>query len=411
MRKCVLLLMVLGISLGFVSCGSGDSATSAEAPELLKAVPSDALAAGIFGRLDRGLERMTDSTSILRSIDYGRLGRARTVIALCDVSSLVPLVIIEAGKASPDTLAAAESVMVQADSLRLSRMHATLDGHNVLLLSPSETVITIAGRHLQSGSSILDAPDFDRVAAALHGGDQTVYRSRGASKLFADRFQGSMRAPVLSFIRDASEWMVASDDAVVTVQPETEKYFCNFCSSLEAAPSRFGAVVPEGAEFCIDIPVASVKDYRSAYELWLDARVALESYNARLSRLGKAGGKDPRVWEKELDVREVAMADYPFGRLNFLRVKDKAKTDGVVVNPWTGYVQALYGNAFNPADSCMMRSGNWIISGSRKALDSLAFDAGLQRQWPAKAKAVAGTPAMRLAWDTDNNIKIWHSNQ
>ena len=409
MRKCVLLLLAMGLSLGLVSCNSGSAVSGSDAPELLKAVPSDALGAAIYSRLDRGLEGIVDSTSLLRKIDYGKLGRARSVIALCDVSSIVPLAIIEAGKASQDTIPAAAAVMALADSLRLPYIHTTLDEHNVLLLSPSETVITIAGRHLLSGSSILDAPDFGKVVEALPAGDVRIYRNRGAYKLFGNGITGGMRNSILSFVRDAAEWMIVTDSGVSAVQPEAEKYFCNFCSMLDAAPSKFGSVIPEGADLYLDIPIASAGDYRVAYELWLDARVALEGYNSRLAKTWKAGGKDPRLWEKELGVREVAMASYPFGRLNFLRVKDKESTEGVVANPWTGYVRALYGDAFNPADSCMMRSGNWIISGSRRALDSLAFGAG--RDWPSKAKAVAGTPDIRFVWNKDNNINLWHSNR
>ena len=411
MRKCVLLLLVLSLMPLLFSCGSGTPTAASEAPELFGAVPSDALGAGYFSRLDRALERLTDSTSILRNIDYGRLARAKAVVALCDVSSIVPLVAIEAGKAADDTSSAAAAVIESADSARVQHLYTTLGEHNVLLLSPSETVITIAGRHLSSGSSILDAPDFDIVAGALPGGDVIVYRSRGAHKLFGNLIEGAVPPAALPFVRDASEWMIVSDGTLVTVQPDAEKYFSNFCSSREAAPSKFGAVIPDGTGFYVDIPISNAADYRSAYELWLDARVALESYNARLSKVGKAGGKDPRTWEKELGVREVAMADYPFGKVNFVRVKDKESNKGVAVNPWTGYVRALYGDVFNPADSCVMRSGNWIISGSRKALDSLSFNAAAGRDWPAKAKAVAGTPGQRFIWNKDNIVNLWHSNR
>ncbi|MBO4567222.1 MAG: hypothetical protein J5695_08360 [Bacteroidales bacterium] len=411
MRKCVLLLFVLSLLPLFSSCGQDAHVASSEAPELFRAVPSDALGAGYFSRLDHALDRMTDSTCILRTIDYGRLSRAKAVVALCDVSSIVPLVAIEAGKASPDTSAVAASVMALADSAKVQCLYTTLGEHNVLLLSPSETVITIAGRHLASGSSILDAPDFDLVAQALPGGDVTVYRNRGAHKLFSNRVDAGIRAAVIPFLRDASEWMIVSDGSLVTIQPGAEKYFSSFCSSLEAAPSRFSEVLPEGAGFYIDIPISGTAEYRDAYELWLDARVALESYNARLSKVGKACGKDPRIWEKDLDVREVAVANYPYGTVNFLRVKNKESNKGVAVNPWTGYVRALYGDAFNPADSCVMRSGNWIISGSRKALDSLIFNQAAVRDWPAKAKAMAGTPAERLVWNKDNIINLWHSNR
>ena len=410
MRKCVLSLLVLSLALSLHSCGNGSAGSSSEAPELLQAVPSDALCIGIFNRLDKALDEMTDSASVLRSLDYGRLDRSRSIIALCDVGSLAPLVIIEAGKASEDTLSAAASVLAQADSFAVAHAYIRLPHHNALLLSPSETVLTIASRHLESGISVLDAPDFDQVAAALPSGDVTIWRNRGARKLLAGAFTGGLAQLAVPFIRDASEWMTVSDNTLVTFAPDAEKYFSNFCSSLQEAPSKLASVLPAGYTFYVDIPVASVASYRHAYETWLDARVALESYNRALTSVWHSSGKDPRAWESEAGVQEVAMVSTPEGRLNMVRVKDKAKSSGVRVNPRTGFVRALYGQVFADADSCMLQTGNWIISGQRAALE--AFEAAAApAAWPAKAKALAGTGDLRLVWNKDNKIDIWHSNR
>ena len=102
MRKCVLILLIAFSCAGLHSCAEGAAGVSQEAPELLKAVPSDALCVGLFGRLDHGMEQMIDSLSALRSLDYGKLSRSRAAIALCDIGSVCPLLIIEAGKAGAD---------------------------------------------------------------------------------------------------------------------------------------------------------------------------------------------------------------------------------------------------------------------------------------------------------------------
>ncbi|MBR4826379.1 MAG: hypothetical protein IKZ91_00655 [Bacteroidales bacterium] len=407
MRKCVLYLLVLNLVLGLSACTGGPSAAVADAPELLKAVPSDALCAGLYSRLDKGVDRMLDSTNIVRSIEFGKLARSRSVIALCDVGSIEPLVIVEAGKASADTSSAAASVLAQADSIGVSSLFAQVGSHNVLLLSPSETALTVARRNVASQSSILDAPEFDRVVSVLPSSDVVVYRSRGSHKLFVNSFSGPLRSEILAFLREASEWMVFTDDRIVTVQPEAERYWGNFCSSQPLAPVKLGSVMPDGTLFYVDIPVT--EGYRVSYELWLDARVALESYNRRIAKVWNSGNKDPRQWEKELGVAEAAVAYTPYGTLNLLRVKDKGKTDGVAVNPRTGFVRALYGSIFNDADSCMIRSGNWIISGSRAALEN--YEPAKADGWPSKAKVVAGGPGNRFVWNKDNSISIWDSNR
>ena len=184
MRKCVLALTVVIVVLFTASCGGGaPAASNGEAPELLRAVPSDALSVGVFSRLEKGLPEMVDSNSVLFNLDYGKLSRARAAVALCNVGSLAPLLVIEAGKAGADTLDAAAAVIAAADSLKISSSLVTLQSRNALLLSPSATVITVCGRHLAAETSILDAPDFGGVVDALTGSDAIIYRNSGASKL------------------------------------------------------------------------------------------------------------------------------------------------------------------------------------------------------------------------------------
>ncbi len=412
MRKCVLSLLVLSLAMCLHSCGNGVAGTSSsDAPEMLQAVPSDALCIGVFDRLDHALDRMTDSTSILRSLDYGRFGRARCVVAKCDVSSLEPLAVIECGRAADDTLAVASSLMQQADSSHISHAFVSLDSHNALLLSPSETVITVALRHLSSGSSVLDAPDFDRVLSVLPSADYLIYRSRGAAKLFKGLVPGALGKAAVLFVRDASEWMIESGESFSCVAPESEKYFCNFLSPISEAPSKLSAVLPGEYDYFVDIPLADTKAYRNAYETWLDANVALDGYNAGISRIKKQTRTDPRMWETEAGVREAAVVILPEGKLNMLRVKDKCTSDGVTANPRTGFARALYGEIFADADSCMLSCGNWIISGQRAALEQFEAAAKAPRDWPAKAKAIAGRPDARLTWNHDNTIRIWHSNR
>ena len=394
-----------------VSCGGKSAGGSApEPPELLRAVPSDALCVGLYNRLDKGLPQILDSTDILRTLDYGRLAHAKAAVAICDLGELSPLVIIEAGKHAQDTSAAVQSLMALADSSRLSKEYVTLGGHDVLVISPSETMMTVVRRHLSSESSVLDAPDFDRVLEALPGGDMLICRNRGIPKVFAGRLPQPFASRALPFMRDASEWTIFAGDRIVPVQPEAERYFCNFCASQPEAPSRLAQVLPDSVTFVLDIPIASAKQYRRSYEGWLDARVALEAYQRRHANLRKAAGINPSAWEEGVDIKEAAVVEKDGVRLNMLRTAGSAKQDGVAVNPYTGFARALYGEEFNPADSCMIRRGNWIISGPRAVLQNYQPATEKTRSWPSRARIALQTPELRVVW-TNDNIKLWDSNR
>lgn len=408
MRNRVLILSLFAALLAAASCGGGAAGSEAEAPELLQAVPSDALCVGVFSRCDHALQRMTDSVSVFRKLDYGKLSRSRCAFALCDVGSISGLLVLDAGKHGADTLEAASSLLAQADSLKLSAALVELGARDALLLSPSATVITVARRHLASESSVLDAPQFDGVLQHLGGADAIAFRNSGAPKLFNVPLPGIARKEVASFVKEACVWVVAEGDRLYFVQPSGERYFCNFFDGVEDGASKLQASFPEGADLVIDIPVSSLPDYRRSYETWLDAGVVLEAYQKRLQALKKAAGKDPLAWEKEVGVRELASVSFRGSRLNMVRTDKTAATDGVVRNPYTGFVNALYGSVFNPADSCMLRSGNWIISGERAALDSLRLEKC--QGWPARARAVVSTPEKRMTW-TKESVRIWDSNR
>lgn len=410
MRKCVQVLISIVAALSVLSCSGGPSEASREAPELLRAVPSDALSVGVFSRLDKGLAQMVDSASVLKSLDFGKLSKARTAIAMCYVGSLSPLLVIEAGKCDGDTLSSVHSLLEQADSLRISSAFVALEAHNALLLSPSATVVTVAGRHIASESSILDAPDFASVLEALGGQDAVVYRNSGASRLFSRELCSVTRKDLNSFIHDASEWTVVAGDKVDCVQPESGKYFCNFLGALGEGQSKLASSWPSRSELVVDLPIADLPSFRKFYEAWRDARVELEQYQKRIQNLSKTRGKSPLAWEKELEIKEIAYVAAPGFRVNMIRTSKGPKQEEVVPNPYTGFVSALYGGLFNPSDSCIVRRGEWLVSGERAVLDTLTLGAVRPDNWPARARLVLSTPETRIT-STKQSIRIWNIAQ
>lgn len=362
---------------------------------------------------------MTDSTSILRNLDYGKLGRQKSVIALCNVGSIVPLLIIETGRAkaggedaeglraATDTLDQTASLAGRAAELNLFSEQIAVGGHNAILISPSATVTTVVKRHLSTSTSILDAPYFSQALNAMVSSEAIAWRNSGADKLFSTELYSIPRRQASSFIKGAAEWTVANGNKLTTVQPEAEKYFCNFLAATEPGRSKLGNSVPEGAELIIDIPIADLAAWRKSFETLQDARVQLESYNKRLQRLKSTYGKSPKDWEKELGICEAAYIAGNGYRLNMIRTAKAGKQKDVAANPCPGFVRALFGEPFNDADSCCVCRGNWIISGERSVLDTLQLKT--IKSWPDKASAVAQVPGKRLTWTKDNFI-LWEDS-
>lgn len=419
MLRAALSLTVVAVSyLLIASCSQESSeAEFGEAPELLRAVPADAVAVGIFDRCEDALEHMLDSEDMLRKLDLGKLRKHKAVVALCNLGSISPLLIVETGKAehgeglraATDTTHQTAEVAALADSLRLFSAQLALNNHNVLLLSQSATLITVARRHLSSETSILDAPYFDGTLPLISGHDAIAMRNSGASKLISKEFCSLSRKQVNGFLKNAAEWTVLCGDRLQTVQPQAEKYFCNFLTEAGEGQSKLASVIPADAELIIDLPIAELEHWREAYQTMTDARVELEAYNKRIQALKKRSGKSPLDWEKELDIKEVAYIAAKDYRLNLVRTAKSGKKEGVQTNPYSGFVRALYGEPFFEADSCAIRQGNWIISGPRAVLDTLQTKN--LKGWPSTATAVVQVPGMRLTWTKEKSILWQDSNR
>ena len=404
-------LALLAAALALPSCApSGGGASSGDVPLLLGGVPSDAVFVAISPRLDHALEASLDSASLLRSLDYGKLVRNAGAVALCDIGSIVPLALLDLGKHAPDTAAPVRTLVAGADSLKLYPEITEIDGHDVLLMTPSETVMTVVKRHLASESSILEAPYFDLVTEVLTHAGARIYRSRAAAKLPIPLAEGIERRKQLSFVAGASEWMVVSDGRLIPVQPAGGSYFCNYFAPVQEAPSRLKEVLPDKYDSVLDMPIGDGEEFRKGYEAWLDARVALEAYKSRITALRKSSGKSPLVWEKEARVQEVAVVCDGPARLNLVRAEDSAAGTGEIVpNPCAGYLNCLYGSIFEAADSCCMRVGDWTISGQRAALEAYTQPEGKGARWPARAKLVLESGGLRIIW-TKEEIKIWEDS-
>ena len=427
MSKKPTLALLLALPL-LLCCGNPARKTDAPVqekriPELLAAVPSDALGVLCFDRCADGL-RLYDSTSVLHKLDLSEFRNARMALSLCYNGSLVPVLALDTRRAEADSAAVLNALLAQAASLKVSSHYfAPEEGRpGMVILSPSEAQITAVRRHVTQQTSILDAPYFRQALSAADGNDFVIFRNGGAERLAPKGWLQEFfpRRELTGFLRQLSDWTVltpASDGfSVQPVQGPADAYFANILSLLPFSDSRLGEVLPPDTAFALAMPVANPQ-FREAFERWQDASVKLTRYHRTLDALKKESGKDPLKWEKEIDIRELALVHDGEGRTLVLVRPGKAVADRAPgENPWRGFIPTLFGSAFALTDdSCEAAKDGWYIYGSPADVQAW-LDAGRPetsaRKWPGKGcRFIVYEPEKTLAWGKKGLHLTWNSNQ
>lgn len=393
-------------------------------PELIAAVPSDALAVVCYDRLSEGM-RLLDSTSVLHRLDLSAFKNARMALSLCYNGSLVPVLALDAGRTEvSDSASAVSGLLAQAASLRLQAEYIRPDAEarrrGFVLITPSDAQLTAVRRHLTEYTSILDAPGFRQALAAAATDDFIIFRGGNAPERVAPRgwLQGIFpRRELTSFLGSVAEWTVLTPEnggfAVQPVCSEDDTFYANILAAFPPGDSRLGEVLPTDTQFALDLPVI-LPQAREAVERWQDASVKLTRYRARLDELRKQSGKDPLKWEQEVGVREIALLHFGSGAVVLVRPERPATEHEPSENPWRGFLPALYGSAFTLADdSCTACSRGWQIYGSPDAVRAFieAEHPEARPDWPAKGiRTVVYQPEKTLAWGKKGINLTWNSN-
>ena len=428
MSKKPTLALLLALPL-LLCCGNPARKTDAPVqekriPELLAAVPSDALGVICFDHCAEGL-RLYDSTSVLQKLDLSDFKNARMALSLCYNGSLVPVLALDTHRAEADSAAALKALTEQAASLKVFSHYFEPDPaagrQGMLILSPSEAQITAVRRHVTQHTSILDAPYFRQALSAAGGDDFVIYRNSGAERLAPKGWMQEFfpRRELTGFLRQLADWTVltpASDGfSVQPVQGPADSYFANILSLLPFSDSRLGAVLPDSVRFALALPVSNPA-FREAFERWQDASVKMTRYRRTLDALRKESGKDPLKWEKEIDVRELALVRDGEGRAVVLVRPGKAVADRPAgENPWRGFIPTLYGSAFTLADdSCEAARNGWYVYGSPADVQAWldAKRPETASKWPGKGcRFIIYEPERTLAWGKKGLRLTWNTNQ
>ena len=428
MSKKSLLVLILALPV-LLACGGG-AGKSASAPQerhipqLLAAVPSDALAVICHDHCVEGL-RLYDSTSVLHQLDLSAFKNTRMALSLCFNGSLVPVLALDTGRAPADSLESVSALTAQAAGLRLRTEivapdpEARRDGF--LLITPSDAQLTAVRRHLTEHTSILDAPGFHDALAAADDGNFVIFRGSGADRLTPRTWLQDFfpRRDLTAFLRSVADWTVlkpvSGGFTVLPVCSDSDTFYANILASLPYGDSRLGDILPADTRFALAMPV-SLPQMREAVERYQDASVKLTRYKRTLEALRKEAGKDPLKWEKELGIREIALVHFGGGALTLVRPARAVDDSAPAPNPWPGFLPALYGSAFALADeSCTAAFGGWYLYGSEAALRAF-LDAerpdGAGPRWPGRGcRVLVYQPDKTLAWDKKGIKLTWNSNQ
>ncbi len=394
-------------------------------PELLAAVPSDALAVICYDRLEEGLP-LLDSTSVLHKLNLTAFKQSQMALSLCYNGSLVPVLALDAGRADADSASAVSALLAQASVLKLQAQYVRPDAETkrrgFVLITPSDAQLTAVRRHLTEHTSILDAPGFRQALAAAAGRDFVAFRGGGAPERLAPKSwlrDFFPRRPLTRFLGNVADWTVLTPAAggfdVVPVCEPDDAFYANILGLLPPGDSRLGAILPGDTRFALALPV-SLPQTREAVDRWQDASVRLTAYQKRLEALRRESGKDPLKWELEQSVREVALVHFGGGAVALVRPAKPATERELHENPWRGFLPALYGDAFALADdSCTASSRGWQIYGSQEAVSAFieaARPAEAAVAWPGKGcRFVIYQPGKTLAWGKKGIKLIWNSTQ
>ena len=395
----LLAVMVVGIAFAliFLYSGSEDKKTvpsqlaEGSGLELLSAVPSDAVAVRYISN-----SKDVAGNPFLSQAFLSTAGSADAVVSYHHAKALVPLYIVDAGRASEVPSESMSAVMAAArgDGLYVEYLNCSslknlgrhLSGRSVIIASKQENLVKSSLRHLEKGVSVMDAPGFaDAVSYA--GSKDLLFLSNGHFRKLIDAVMTRKYSHYSAFFSRFADWMVFDTDSDVSIGTAVyEKGRTDFMKVLEAstpAVSAVSAVLPAYTLFAISLPMGNVDAYLSMFESYVDSKQELADYKARLKSLSA-------VTECPSDkfvsgIREIATASFKVKgkveNVNLVRFgkdalrslypdsNDRDYKTQVHEYPYQNYLSSLFGRLFQlPDETFHALIDGWIVSGSRAAV-------------------------------------------
>lgn len=422
-------IILIAVLICLAGCRNNDAGVKPSGwdriAKVLSTVPSDALCVTYLEN-SRDASEMLDSTSAFLGLGIEKL-RTGMAISECFNGATVHVLTLAPVKNREfeDSTSALWHTM---DTARSRHMLAEFipdapsleQGEGVLIVTASGPQLRVTARHIGEGRSILDAENFKVAAYAAQGaGRMVIMRNSGARRILGQDFlEGAFSIRnAADFLHDAAQWttFVPEGNGQMSIIPTPYPNgicYTQMLASLKPGRSRLGDVIPAETDLAVTLSVSP--EFRQAYETYLDAGVKLTSYRRELSELETATGKDPLKWEKEQDIREVALVISGQARAVFLRPGRKVADSECADNQYRGFVPALYGSAFRTGDdSTIACKDGWYVVGSSKDVETFIYGDEVDHavKWPSKpCRFIIFNSGRFAAWDK-NGIKTWNSNQ
>lgn len=424
------LAALVAVAVFLLYSGTGktraESAASESATGLLAAVPSDAVMVVSFPDLKTACSLLADTAGcfhyfaggsesgrlqqFLRKASRSGLGSlksSKAALSLHYNGTLVPLMIVEAGRAGADTEDDVGRLVSQAEASGLSAMlldgsehaepHTYLYRRNILLLSTSDVQPRSSERHIGKGISVLDSDGFtDCVLKSGHGSGNVYMSCREIGKFFTCVADRSIYG-YADFLKKFSGWTCFTiDEAEEDCLKLSGGFACtsgvedfsNVFRSYSPARPDVMSVLPSYTIFFSSLPLSDVSAYVSAVDAFADGTGRLGKIETLRRQLRKETGISPVQWASSLDVREVAAAFFRAGesveKVLLLkignrnpdevfsgegRISAKDPSPKLCEYPYGGFASAVFGPFFSlPDEKYFTYIDEWIIVGSRNAV-------------------------------------------
>lgn len=408
---CLAVLAVLvlgtGVAVAFLYSGSeketeiaGSKVADEDRYLLLSAVPSDAVAAACFSNAENAPQAVFEDLGI-----SGDLLNSRVAVSLHYSGTLVPLYLLDAGKAAASPSDETASFVGQlrskgyvaeyVDCSSVADGSSRIARHSLVVASTSEPLVRSSLRHIGRSVSIMSSHGFAQASAAVSGENVLFMSNSYAGKLMPAVFTRNYSS-YSGFVSRLADWTVleikAGKEGIgfagTAVSDGDASEFVNVLKASVPAHSSVAEVLPSYTQFAASLPVGDLDSYVEAYEAYLDTRQSLQKHNVQLKELGNRMGVSPYQFMQMIDVEEVAVASFAAGSGQEKVVLMKAGSDDLEIVfkgtdvkslkqyepaihswPYASFASVMFGSLFALKDeSCFTWKDGWIITGSMAAV-------------------------------------------
>lgn len=320
----VLALLVAGIVLAvsrlYKPAQQGGAVEVSEGMDVLKAIPSDAVAVFVFDGTARARTVLADSTGLLRPLlaqDQPQLmnylnavSRHRSAVSLHNSGALVPLVVTQTARLDSAAMASLEQTAASAGL-------QTRQQDGFLIASRSSTFVGASARSLKEGASILDKPEFRRSVAGISGSVVFFVSHAHAGKLL-QVFSTPAQRRKTSRLKDLTAWSAWSVadltqeriqlKGVAEAGSATGSLLAAFAGT-PAADAAFPEILPYHTASAISFPMPDPQAALAGFRRLKDAAGTLSQYEKSMKE--RAGRPlSPENWFLSLQPREVVKASF-----------------------------------------------------------------------------------------------------